>query len=226
MVSQHGRAVGNVTSAMPVARRRSYSSCLVGAVQRARGLVQDDDAGRAGQDPRKRQALLLAGGQQLFQSCDALSPPTRSASEPSCTSSSSSSNWSSVSLGGLAGIDDLAAQGIRAVDRARCGRKNMSARGGCAARCPRPERHSPCHRARSMSFAAATGAGDEQGVSGGQGEGKAYAPADGKLRRAASAPPGQGVSPSRVMIWAPSLVPGLRPRWWAVPPRRQVPQVF
>lgn len=87
-----------LTSAMPVARRRSYSAASFALSSALVASSRDDDAGRAGQDPCKRQALLLAGGQQLFPVVRRIrAHPRVQPAEPSCTSSSSSSNWSSVS---------------------------------------------------------------------------------------------------------------------------------
>ena len=51
VVPQHGGAVGNAHQRHARGPQAFIQRCLVGAVQRARGLVQDDDAGRAGQDP-------------------------------------------------------------------------------------------------------------------------------------------------------------------------------
>ena len=109
---QHGWAVGNAHQRHARGPQAFIQRCLVGAVQRTRGFVQDDDAGRTGQDPRKRQALLLAGGQQLFPVVRRIESAHAFSQRAQLHLVEQFQQLVVSQLCGLAGIDDLAAQGV------------------------------------------------------------------------------------------------------------------
>ena len=82
VVPQHGRAVGNAHQRHARGPQAFIQRCLVGAVQRLVASSRMTMRGVRAKTRANARALLLAGGQQFSQSCDALSPPTRSPASP------------------------------------------------------------------------------------------------------------------------------------------------